>query len=155
MLFRSLSHVPRGEDAIPELVRVVRPGGRVGIFDFDADMSIFTHPDRALTRRIVTAASDQTAMNSWLTRQTPGLMTRAGLEDVRVRGFFPIETSVDSFYGGLASRYADVAVKTGAITDEERRGWLETFARVGQEGPIVAGRLHLFVWGRKPLSGRG
>ena len=118
-------------------------------------MSIFTHPDRALTRRIVTAASDQTAMNSWLTRQTPGLMTRAGLEDVRVRGFFPIVTAVDSFYGGLASRYADVAVKTGAITDEERRGWLETFTRVGQEGPIVAGRLHLFVWGRKPLSGRG
>ena len=145
-----LSHVPSGESAIPEFVRVVRPGGRVGIFDFDVDMSIFTHPDRVLTRRIVSAASDQTAMNSWLARQTPALLTKAGLQHVKVRGFFPIETEVKSFYGGLASRYADVAVTCGAITDDERRGWLDAFRSAGQEGPIVAGRLHLFVWGRRP-----
>src|SRR5262249_7908257 len=37
-----LSHVPGGEAAIPELVRVLRPGGRLGVFDFDSDMTIFT-----------------------------------------------------------------------------------------------------------------
>jgi len=46
-----LSHVPRGEAAIPELVRVLRSGGRLGVFDLDTDMTAFTHPDRALTRR--------------------------------------------------------------------------------------------------------
>jgi hypothetical protein len=48
-----LSHVPNGEAAIPELVRVLRSGGRLGVFDLDTDMTAFTHPDRALTRRIV------------------------------------------------------------------------------------------------------
>jgi ubiquinone/menaquinone biosynthesis C-methylase UbiE len=43
-----LSHVPGGEAAIPELVRVLRPGGRLGVFDMDTDMTTFTHPDRAL-----------------------------------------------------------------------------------------------------------
>src|SRR5262245_36527901 len=46
-----LSHVPNGEHGVPELVRVVRPGGRIGVFEFDGDGVVFTHHDRELTRR--------------------------------------------------------------------------------------------------------
>ena len=145
-----LSHVPSGEAAIAELIRVLRPGGRLGIFDLDTDMTAFTHPDRALTRRIVAAASDATAVNGWLVRQLPLLFQRAGLMNVRARGFFPLETDLRSFYGSMADRCAEVAVKTGAITEFERRAWLDTFHEQGAQGPIVAGRLHIFVWGRKP-----
>lgn len=145
-----LSHVPKGEDAIPEFVRVLRPGGRLGVFDFDADMTVVTHPDRALTRRIVTAASDAMAVNGWLVRQLPSLFQRAGLVDVRARGFFPLETELQSFYANLAERCAEVAVKTGAITEFESRTWLDAFREQATQGPIVAGRLHIFVWGRKP-----
>lgn len=144
-----LAHVPQGEAAIPELVRVVRPGGRIGVFDLDTDMTTFTHPDRELTRRIVAAASDATAVNGWLSRQLPALFQRAGVVDVRARGFFPLETDVNSFYGNMAERCAEVAARTGAITDAERRVWVNAFHEQGARGPIVAGRLHLFVWGRK------
>ena len=146
-----LSHVPKGEAAIPELVRVLRPGGRLGVFDLDTDMTAFTHPDRALTRRIVAAASDATAVNGWLVRQLPLLFQRAGLVDVRARGFFPLETELQSFYATMADRCAEVAVKTGVITEVESRAWLDAFHEQGAQGPIVAGRLHIFVWGRRPL----
>ena len=145
-----LSHVPKGEAAIPEFVRVLRPGGRLGVFDFDADMTVITHPDRALTRRIVAAASDAMAVNGCLARQLPSLFQRAGLVDVRARGFFPLETELQSFYANLAERCAEVAVKTGAITEFESRTWLDAFREQATQGPIVAGRLHIFVWGRKP-----
>lgn len=145
-----LSHVPRGEAAIPELVRVLRPGGRLGVFDLDTDMTTFTHPDRALTRRIVAAASDLTAVNGWLARQLPLLFQRAGIVDVRVRGFFPLETDLRSFYARMADRCVEVAVKAAAITESEGRTWLDGFHEQGAQGPIVAGRLHIFVWGRKP-----
>ena len=145
-----LSHVPRGEAAIPELVRVLRSGGRLGVFDLDTDMTVFTHPDRALTRRIVAAASDATAVDGWLVRRLPSLFQRAGLGEVRVRGFFPLETDLQSFYGRLADRCAEVAVKTGVVTELEGRRWLDAFREQGVQGPIVAGRLHIFVWGRKP-----
>ena len=54
-----------------------------------------------------------------------------------------------SFYGGMAERCAEVAVKVGAISEFERRAWLDAFHERGAEGPIIAGRLRVFVWGRK------
>jgi len=145
-----LSHVPKGEAAIPELVRVLRSGGRLGVFDLDTDMTTFTHPDRALTRRIVAAASDATAVDGWLVRRLPSLFQQADLLDVRARGFLPLETDLQSFYAKMADRCAEVAVKTGVITQTESRAWLDAFHEQGAQGPIVAGRLHIFVWGRKP-----
>jgi ubiquinone/menaquinone biosynthesis C-methylase UbiE len=147
----ALSHIPNGEAAIPEFVRVLRSGGRLGVFDLDTDMTAFTHRDRALTRRIIAAASDAMAVNGWLVRQLPSLFQRAGLVDVRARGFFPLETDRQSFYANMADRCAEVAMKMGAITESERRAWLDAFHEQGVHGPIIAGRLHIFVWGRKPV----
>ena len=93
----ALAHIPDGRRAIPELVRVVRPGGRVGIFDRDADSYIVSHPDRALTRRIVAARSDHGSADGWLARALPRLMTTAGLQDVQVRAFTSIETDPAAF----------------------------------------------------------
>jgi hypothetical protein len=70
--------------------------------------------------------------------------------DVRARGFFPLETDLQSFYGNMANRCVEVAVKAGVITELEGRAWLDAFSEQGAQGPIVAGRLHIFVWGHKP-----
>jgi hypothetical protein len=80
----------------------------------------------------------------------PALFQGAGLEDVRVRGFFPLETELQSFYASMADRCAEAAVKTGVVTPLEGRRWLDAFREQGSEGSIVAGRLHIFVWGRRP-----
>lgn len=145
-----LSHTPGGEDAIAEMARVVRRGGRVGVFDLDTDMSTVTHPDRALTRRIVAAASDGTAVNGWVGRRLPLLFVAAGLEDVRVRGFFPLETDPRGFYATMMERAGEVAVTSGAITEAEGRGWLDALHAQQARGPVIAGRLHIFTWGRRP-----
>ena len=49
-----------------------------------------------------------------------------------------------------AAESDEVAVKAAAITESEGRAWLDAFHEQGAQGPIVAGRLHIFVWGRKP-----
>jgi SAM-dependent methyltransferase len=145
----ALSHTPGAEGAIPEMARVVRAGGRMGVFDLDTDMTSVTHPDRALTRRIIAAASDANAVDGWLSRRLPLLFVRAGLQHVRVRGFFPLDMDPRGFYAGLAERSADSALKVGAITESECRDWLEALHAEQDRGPVIAGRLHIFVWGGK------
>lgn len=147
----ALCHIPDGERAVPELVRVVRPGGRVGVFDRDNDSYIIAHPDRALTRRIVAAGSDHTTVDGWLIRRLPRLLREAGMVDVRVRAFASIEQDPAGFYATNAgARWADVAVQVGAITEEERQHWVAELEAEAAAGGFVAGLTHLFVWGARP-----
>ncbi len=148
----ALSHVPDGERAIPEMVRVARPGGRVGVVDREGDGLIVSHPDRALTRRIVAAFSDQNSVDSWLGRRLPGLLAMAGLREVRVRGFVSLGRDPSGFHAGQAKRAAEVAAKTGAVSDEERRRWLEGLDAEQAAGRFLAGLVSIFAWGTRALS---
>ena len=55
---RLLMHVQNAERTLAELVRVARPGGHIGVFDFDWDTLIVDSPDKATTRTIVQTFSD-------------------------------------------------------------------------------------------------
>jgi ubiquinone/menaquinone biosynthesis C-methylase UbiE len=145
----SLAHIPGGEQAIPEMVRVVRPGGRVGIFERDTDSFIVAHPDRDTTRRIVTVFSDQQSTDGWLARRLPGLLRQMGLLDVRTRAFTPLETDASGFYAGAAERIAETAVKAEAITEQERQRWVDALHEEQAAGRFIAGLTQLFVWGTK------
>jgi ubiquinone/menaquinone biosynthesis C-methylase UbiE len=147
-----LSHVPGGAEALPELIRVTRPGGRVGIFDIDTDGFVLAHPDRALTRRIIAAHSDHGVVDGWLGRRLPGLLEAAGLGAIEARAFTPLERDPAGFYAGNAERAAETATRAGAITEAERQGWLDALHVEQAAGRFLAGRTHLFVWGTRPAG---
>ena len=146
----TLSHVPDPARALAEMVRVTRPGGRVGVFDVDGDMCLFAHPDRELTRRIVAAYSDQGWVNGWLMRGLPAQLAELGITHIRTRGFMPLETA--GYYANRAERSAEAAVESGSITNEERMRWLEAHRAEVAAGRFLGGQLHLFVWGIRPSA---
>jgi SAM-dependent methyltransferase len=146
----TLAHLPEAERAIPELVRVARPGGRVGIFDLDGDGVILAHPDRALTRRIVAAATDHLIVDGWLARRLPALLADAGLTGIGVRAFTPVERDPAGFAARMAERRAAIAVQAGAITEGEGRSWLTALRAEQAAGRFLGGQTHLFVWGTRP-----
>jgi SAM-dependent methyltransferase len=145
----TLAHTPDAERAIPELARVTRPGGRVGIFDLDGDGAILAHPDQALTRRIVSASADHLIVDGWLARRLPGLLAENGLDAIGVQAFTPIERGPGGFYARLAEKRAAVALESGAITTAERQRWVDMLHEEQAAGRFFAGQTHLFVWGTR------
>ena len=146
----TLAHVPEGERAIPEMARVVRPGGQVAVLERDLDSFIVTHPDRELTRRIVHAGCDYATVDGLLARRVPGLLSMAGLEAIQVRAFTTLERNPDSYYGALCRRRADDALRAGVISEEEARRWLEQLEAEQEGGRFLAGITQLFAWGTRP-----
>jgi SAM-dependent methyltransferase len=145
----ALSHTTDAERTLPELLRVARPGGRIGIFDIDNPSWIIAHPDRELTRRIGVVAS-MIPIDAWLGRRLPGLLEAAGVEDVRVRAFTPIERDPSGFYAKQAEIWATAAGASGAITQEERESWVSALHAEQAANRFLAGLTHLFIWGRRP-----
>ena len=146
----TLSHVPGAGRALAEMVRVTRPGGRVGVFDVDGDLTLFAHPDRELTRRIVAAFSDHGWVNGWLVRGLPTLLADLGIVNVKTRGFMPLESG--GYYANRAERSAEMAVQTGAITSDEQARWLQALRVDIAAKRFLGGQLHLFVWGTRPAA---
>lgn len=144
----TLAHVPDAARALAEMFRVTRPGGRVAVFDFDSDSTLIAHPDRELTRRIVRAFADYGAVDGWLARSLPGHFRDLGLQDIRARGFMPLESA--GYYAKLPERAAEVARAAGEITAEEEARWLAAHHANVTAGRFLGGRLHLLVWGTKP-----
>ena len=143
----TLSHVFGPEQALAEMVRVTRRGGRVGIFDVDGDLTLFAHPDRELTRRIVASYSDLGWVNGWIMRELPGLLAGLGVVNVQTKAFMPLEAA--GYYAARAERSAEAAAAAGAITGEEMAGWLKMLREQIAAKRFLGGQVHLFVWGNK------
>lgn len=82
---RVLQHVDRVEEAIDEIQRVLRVGGRALVFEPDQELRAFDHPDRA-TEALIRARSSARFVNPTIGRRLFGLLTRAGLEVTAIEG---------------------------------------------------------------------
>jgi len=143
---RTLLHLDHPEQALAELVRVVRPGGQVVVFDFDWDMTFIDHPDKQLTRMLVQACSDA-VKHGWIGRHLPRLFHTVGLVEVTsvpqaVR--IPYAIAHHLFDGLLANLQAAGSVSVEALTQ-----WWQPLEQAEEAGQLCFGQLGFVVSGRK------
>ena len=118
---RVLIYVPDVRQAVSEMRRVLRPGGRVALIEPDISTSTINLEDRALVRSVMGHEADTNVAHGWL----PGLL-RGVLEEV---GFREIElaTRVVVFAPELAASYfaqcGRSAAAAGVISDAELQAW--------------------------------
>lgn len=147
---RVLMYLEQPEQALDEMVRVLKPGGQLIMFDFDYDATIIDVKNRELTRRIVRILSNSVP-SSWIGRQAQRLFKERGLEEVKavIRVIRTNFTPYKMVFGGTLNQ----AVKDGLLEAEELAGWWAELEQAERAGTFFVGSPGLIVYGRKRING--
>jgi ubiquinone/menaquinone biosynthesis C-methylase UbiE len=131
---RLLEHLPDARQALSEMARVTRRGGRVVVFDFDWDTLVIDHPDRETTRTIVLSYSDS-IRNGWIGRQLPRVFKEQGLEVLSVD---PVQVFVHYALAELflGSHLAHLQA-SGTLSPDQARQWWEYLQHADMHGALL------------------
>lgn len=146
---RVLQHVEDPERAVAEIVRVLRPGGRMVLFEPDHSTLVIDAADRAATRAIVLTLADS-IRSSWIGRALLGILKGNGLEDVTI-----IPTPLVSYDLANATRLmrldasAKTAVKNGLLTNQQAKAWFSDLRQRQNAGRFFGCLLCFTAVGRK------
>jgi ubiquinone/menaquinone biosynthesis C-methylase UbiE len=146
---RLLLHVSEPQLVLNELVRVVRPGGRVVVMDWDYDTVALDHSDRELTRRLMHWRCDHHGGNNWSGRQLWGQMGAAGLVNVKTIPIVSIAHRENDSLTLSLFKAAKVAKDGGAIAPNEYDTWIEELRSSLATGRFFASIVYFIVRGER------
>ncbi len=123
-------HVADPLRVVCEMARVTRPGGRVGLQDQDFGVVAVTHPDRALTERLMRGVAERVYEEPHSGRRLPGLLRAAGLVNVRLLTDVYQDTTLEPWTKTFLERRAERAVRFGLVDAPTAERWLAGFTEV-------------------------
>lgn len=144
---RLLLHAQDPDAIVREMARVVKPGGRIVVMDWDFDSVVVDHPERELTRRLLHWRCDHQGGDNWSGRQLWRRMVVAGLQCLSVH---PVITVVHGETDGLTQsllRAAQVSRDGGAISANEFDTWVYKLKERIQERTFFASIVYFIVKG--------
>ena len=132
---RLLEHLPLpdAQQALSEMARVTRNGGRIAVFDFDWDTLIIDHPDRETTRTIIRSYSDSIT-NGWIGRQLPRLLRE---QELKVLSFDPVQVFVHySLTELFLGSHLALLQTRGTLSPDAARKWWEYLQNAEERGTL-------------------
>jgi len=143
---RMLMHVPDAERAIAEMARVLAPGGRIAVLDFDWETQVCDSPHKETTRTIALTFCDS-MKNGWIGRRMPRLFRAHGITDVAVRNEVVYVTFefLGLLLGGHVARLHD----TGVLSREQANQWWTSLAESDRSREFLYGFTAFIVSGTR------
>jgi ubiquinone/menaquinone biosynthesis C-methylase UbiE len=148
---RVLIHTPDPARALAEFARVTRPGGRVVVFDVDANALLFDAPDVRLTQKLVGLLGDS-LRSGRIGRRLPALFTAAGLS---VRSVEPCGVLLPyELCRTLLTALLSQAAENTGLTARDIARWWDSLDAAACRGEFFAVWYGLIVCGTKPTDTR-
>lgn len=148
---RIFMHLESPAEALREMRRVTRPGGRVLVYEVDFETITLDLPDRQRTRQIVNTWCDS-FRNGWLGRHVPALFRETGLEEIHISPAtlwlrYPVALQM------VGPTTVERACAAGLLTEAEGDDWLRQLQECYQTGTLFCTLTGFLVAGRKPENG--
>jgi len=147
---RVLMYIPDIQAVLREYKRLLKPGGKVVLFDFDWDATVIVHRDKALTRKIIRYASDSFP-NGRIGGELFLEMKKAGFKDVKVKPYS--YSGNDRVLQDITKRIYEGVLQTGIsnniFTQAEIADWREAFDKDGKAGDLFISYQGFIVGGTK------
>ena len=142
-----LQHVPDPARVVSEMARVTRPGGRVGVLEFDQETLFLDHPDPQTTRIILDTFASAMAQGH-IGRQLPRLFRAAGLTDVSVMPRVILGNA--QFLRTLLHDHVARLQDQGVLAGQHANQWWAELKMRAQAGDFAGGVIVFVVAASRP-----
>jgi SAM-dependent methyltransferase len=144
---RVFMHLEDPRQALREMIRITKPGGRVLVYEVDFETLLVDSPEKALTRKIVNIWCDG-FRDGWRGRRLPAWFQDEGLVHIGVTGHtLLLNYELTSYLAGAAT--VERGRAAGLLTEAEGSAWLAELERLHKAGRLFASLSGFMVVGRK------
>lgn len=143
---RVLLFLENPKNAVEEMIRVLRPGGKLAIFDFYLDGTFVNSAFPALTRKIVGFISDSFP-NGLIGCKLPEIFEELGLTNIT----FVTHTNLApyDFFMWVCYGVLEQAIHQKVISESDLNQWVNQLKKLHNQGSFLAGFPGFIVTGQK------